>query len=177
MRKPSGYGKTAAGFGEVLRHLRKERGLRQGDVAERMGAHQAQIPKWERERQGMRLDSLVELLDALDTGMEEFGRLFDRSRRGEPLLDPELEDELTAAEEQRRKEAEVPVRRGRAAVFLWEQEGEGVISQLAPEAQNELDAALTELRYALDQLRPPEERPTPDEEQEVTNGNGEDGED
>lgn len=175
MSKSSGH-KKAAGVGEVLRHLRRERRLLQGHIADRMGVHQSQIPKWERERQGMRLDSLVEFLDALDTGMEEFGRLFDRSRRGEPLVDPDCEDELTAAEEQRRKEAEVPVRRGRAAVFLWEQEGEGVISELAPEAQSELDAALTELRYALDQLRPPEERPRPDEEREVSDGNGENGE-
>ena len=77
-------------------------------------------------------------------------------------------------EEQHGQEAERPVRRGRAAVFLWEQEDEGVISQLAPEAQSELDGALTELRYALDQLRPPEDRPRPDEEREVTNGDGED---
>jgi len=176
VKKPSSYAKKAAGFGKVLRHLRKERALRQGDIAERIGVDPSQLPKWECERQVMRLDSLVEVLDALGIGMEEFGRLFDRNRRGEPLVDPELEDELSAAEEQRRQEAEIPVRRGRAAVFLWEQEGEGVISQLAPEAQRELDAALTELRYALDQLRPPEERPRPDEEREDTNGNGENGE-
>ena len=87
MKTRSGDGKKSAGFGKVLCHLRKERRLRQGDVAERIGVHQAQIPKWERERQGMRLDSLVQVLDALDTGMEEFGRLLDRSRRGEPLVD------------------------------------------------------------------------------------------
>jgi len=176
VRKPSGQSKKAAGFGEVLRHLRKERGLLQSDVAERIGVDQSQIPKWECERQGMRLDSLVQFLDALDTAVEEFGRLFDRSRRGEPLVDLESDEEAAADQERRRQQPELPLRRGRAAVFLWEQEGEGVISELAPEAQSELDAALTELRYALDQLRPPEERPQPDEEREVTNGNGEDGE-
>lgn len=177
MKKPSRHGtKAAAGFGKVLRHLRKERGLLQGDIAERIGVDQSQIPKWERERQGMRLDSLVEVLEALDTGMEEFGRLFDRGRRGEPLVDRESDDEASANQERRREQAELPMRRGRAAVFLWEEEGEGLLSQLAPEAQNELDAALTELRYALDQLRPPEERLLPDEEREVAHGNGEDGE-
>lgn len=177
MKRPSGHGKkAAAGFGKVLRHLRKERGLLQTDIAEGTGVNQSQIPKWERERQGMRLDSLVEVLEALDTGMEEFGRLFDRSRRGEPLVAPETDDEVTAAQAGRQNERELPTRRGRAAVFLWEEEGERLLSHLAPEAQNELDSALTELRYALDQLQPPEERLLPDEEREVANGNGEDAE-
>lgn len=177
MSKSSGYGKKAAGFGEVLRHLRKERGLLQGHIADRMGVNQSQIPKWERERQGMRLDSLVELLDALDTGMEEFGRLFDKQRRGESLVESENDEELAAIRAKRIVEPEPPARRGRAAIFLWEEEGEGALSQLPPEVQEDLDEALRDVRYALDRLRPPEERPRPDKEEEVTDGNGDDGKD
>jgi len=166
--KESASRAKATGAGKVLRHLRKTRGLLQDDIAMAVGVHPSQIPKWELERQGMRFDSLLEFLDALCVGVEEFGRLLDRLRRGEPLVQ-DSDREVIAVEELRE---EPPRRKGRAAVFLWEEESEDWLSELDPEAQKDLGIALSELRYALDQLRPPEERDRGEEEEEQETDNG-----
>jgi len=134
--------------------------LVQEQLAERIGVNRSQIPKWERERQGMRLESLVEVLDALDVGMEDFGRCFDRVRRGEPL-GHEASEEAASKEAARAAGDQTPVsgRKGRAAIFLWEEAtAEEIVGPHAPEDPKEIAAVLSDLRIALDQLRPPEER-------------------
>ena|GEM_PF-3309340 len=151
----------SAGFGQVLRYFRENRGLVQEQLAERIGVNRSQIPKWERERQGMRLESLVEVLDALDAGMEEFGRCFDRLRRGEPLGN-EASEEAASSEAARAARDETPPvsgRKGRAAIFLWEEAtAEEIVGPHVPDDPEEIATVLSDLRIALDQLRPPEER-------------------
>jgi len=147
--------RKSSGFGETLRHLRQARGLRQREVAARLKVDPSQIPKWEREQQGIRLESLVAVLEALGVGMEEFGAVFDRARRGELLeqTDRSEEEPLVWQPEKANKASS-----GRLTVFLWEEGREAGVAKLAPEQQAEIDGVLRDVRHALDLLRPPEER-------------------
>jgi len=145
--------------------------LRQEDLAGRIGVSPSQVPKWEREHQGIRLESLMLVLDALEVPLERFGGLFDRLRRGEPLEAVEGANEAEGAPDH---ELEPAARR--ALIVLWEEGVEGRTgSDVPPGVQAELDIAMREVGRALDQLRQPEEDEL-DEGREPTGTNGEPGE-
>ncbi|MCB9796687.1 MAG: helix-turn-helix transcriptional regulator [Alphaproteobacteria bacterium] len=66
-------------LGERLRWLRGERGLSQGELAQRCGVQVAEVSKWERGRRGPSLEGLVKLADGLGVSLPELMQLEDRS--------------------------------------------------------------------------------------------------
>ena len=165
--------KKSEGYGRVLRHLREERALRQEDLARRIGVSPSQVPKWEREHQGIRLESLMMVLDALEVPLERFGGLFDRLRRGEPL---EADEGAGEAEGAGTPDHELEPAARRALIVLWEDGVESrTRSDLPPGVQAELDIAMREVGRALDHLRPPEDDEL-DEDRGQTGTNGDPGE-
>jgi len=167
--------KKSQGVGQVLRWLRKERSLRQLDVAKRAGVAASQVTKWENETQGLRFESLVEVLDALGVTMGEFGELFDRAKRGESLeaaVEAEHRRSLGAAG----KPAKVrPVKA--FMVLLDEEVAASEEEEVDAETWTALEASAREiLKVARPQLRQPEEvEPSEGRKDKKEKANGEEG--
>ena len=70
------------GLGPALKHLRTERGLRQGDLAEASGVAAAQISTYESGKGNPRLGTLEKLLIGLGAEFSDLDRALQRVRRG-----------------------------------------------------------------------------------------------
>ena len=74
--------------GPLLRILREERGLRQGDLAKRIGVQQSDLSRQERGEFRLTFDLLMEYLQALNVELEEFARRLDEleTKKGEEKM-------------------------------------------------------------------------------------------
>jgi transcriptional regulator with XRE-family HTH domain len=69
------------GLGQVLREVRGDRGLTQGELARRSGIAAREVRAFERGREAPSLESLGKLLDGLGAGVWELGHGLEQARR------------------------------------------------------------------------------------------------
>jgi transcriptional regulator with XRE-family HTH domain len=73
-------------FGKLLSSARKEVGLTQLELAQRIGVTQRVVAYWERESIGLKAEQLVSLADALGIAVDSLlGRNSKSERRGGPI--------------------------------------------------------------------------------------------
>ena len=66
----------------LLRQAREEAGIRQADLARRLGRKQGFVSKYELGDRRLDLVDLAEICDALGVSFSEFAKRFDEKRRG-----------------------------------------------------------------------------------------------
>ena len=69
---------------ELLRQVREDAGLRQGDVAERLGAHQSFVSRYESGERGIDLVDLRRLVLALGITLPEFVERYESALASTP---------------------------------------------------------------------------------------------
>lgn len=73
-------------LGEALRWLRRKRGLKQRELAERCGVSKSMLSAFERGRHSPRLETLEKVLEGLGTDLETLARTLRQVRGERPLF-------------------------------------------------------------------------------------------
>ena len=72
-------------FGKRLRHIRKERGMTQLELAQQLGVTDKAVSKWERDLSCPDVATLPKLANILETGLEELMQAESGSRKNQSL--------------------------------------------------------------------------------------------